>query len=212
MTLKNTDRFFAITLEHYACPAFCSFNKEYIGTLAMLDGFIDTISKDVKEPSYLAGIINGYQRYRDGYHDATAFVAQSEVRLIHPLTTIEVHHHDAAPFFYEHTNVWGFPYFIRAERMNADIVYVRRGKNHMRYVGAYLEQPLYGTTENDCNDELNDSLWGHPGVLSFENGVLSSRIMFCDRLFESQAEMKQDILSPSPIDFTGFFEDVFGDG
>lgn len=212
MSLKISDRYFEITLEHYATPSFCSFSKQYIGTLTMLDRFISSISHDVKEPSYLSGIINGYQRYRSGYHDATAFVAQSEVRLIHPLTTIECQHQEAAPFFYEHTNVWGFPYFIRAERMKADIVYVRRGESYKRYVGASLEHPLYGTTKEDCTDKLNDRLWGHPGVLSFENGVLSSRIMFCDRLFESQPEMRQDILSPSPIDFTGFFEDVFGDG
>lgn len=212
MTLKNTDRFFVITLEHYASPAFCSFNKEYICTLTMLDDFIDSISQEVKEPSYLAGIINAYQRYRSGYHDATAFIAQSEMRLIHPLTTIEVLHQEASPFFFKHTNVWGFPYYIRAERMMADIAYVRRGKSYMRYVAASLEQPVYGTEEDHCNDTLGDQLWGHPGVLSFDQSVLSSRIMFCDRRFNSLEEMKQDILSPSQIDFTGFFEDVFGDG
>ena len=85
MSLKISDRYFEITLEHYATPSFCSFSKQYIGTLTMLDRFISSISHDVKEPSYLSGIINGYQRYRSGYHDATAFVAQSEVRLIHLL-------------------------------------------------------------------------------------------------------------------------------
>lgn len=210
--MKAEDRFYQITLEHYGCPAYCSFSKQYAGTMDMLKAFVDELGQDAKADSYEQGIVDAFRRYQEGYHDASAFVAQGELQLIHPLTAYAVNTVCEAPFFYEHTNVWGYPYFMKGGQMKAELVYVRQGNDFMRYVKAAIESPQYGSKEDDCGMPLNDGFWGHPCVLKSDGDWLSNQIMFCDRLFETKEEMLKDISTPAKIDFTGFFEDAFGDG
>lgn len=210
--MKAEDRFYQITLEHCGCPAYWSFSKQYAGTMEMLKAFIDELGQDAKPGSYKQGITDAFRRYQEGYHDATAFIAHSELQLIHPLTAYAVTSVHEAPFFYEHTNVWGFPYFITGKQMDAEFVYLRRGNELRRFVKATIESPMYGTEEDDCTSPLDGGFWGHPCVLKFHDGWLGNQIMFCDQIFGSKEEMQQDISTPAAIDFTGFFEDVFGDG
>lgn len=210
--MKAEDRFYQITLEHYGCPAYCSFSKQYAGTMEMLKAFIDELGQGAKDDSYEQGIVDAFRRYQEGYHDASAFVAQGEHQLIHPLTAYAVTSVHEAPFFYEHTNVWGFPYFITGKQMDAELVYLRRGNELRRFVKATIESPMYGTEEDDCTSPLDGGFWGHPCVLNFHDGWLGNQIMFCDQIFGSKEEMQKDISAPAEIDFTGFFEDAFGDG
>ena len=212
MILKPENRYYQITLEHYGTPAFCSFDKQYAGTMEMLLDFIDALEQDEDASEYEKGIIDAFHRYRQGYHDASAFVAQGERRLIHQVSGCEVLHKEVAPFDYVHTNVWGFPYYISSEKMTADLVYLRRGNQYMRYVKASFEAPKYGTTKERCNKPLGGSFWGHPGILTADDDLLHNRLMFCDCLFETEANMRDDIADPSDIDFTEFFSDIFGDG
>lgn len=210
--MKAEDRFYQITLEHYGCPAYCSFSKQYAGTMEMLKAFIDELGQGAKDDSYEQGIVDAFRRYQEGYHDARAFVAQGEHQLIYPLTAYAVTSVHEAPFFFEHTNVWGFPYFITGKQMDTELVYLRRGNELRRFVKATIESPMYGTEEDDCTSPLDGGFWGHPCVLKFHDGRLGNQIMFCDRHFETKEEMQKDISAPAEIDFTGFFEDAFGDG
>ena len=210
--MKTEDRFYQITLENYGKPAFCSFDKQYAGTMDMLADFIGSLEQIEDPGEYVKGIIDAFHRYRQGYHDATAFVAQGERRLIHPLSVYAIRNKEVEPFFYEHTNVWGFPYYISSEKMQADLVYLRRGKQFMRYVKATFEAPKYGTEKSRCNKPLGGSFWGHPEVLTEEKGLLFNRIMFCDQVYDGEEAMRRDMAEPSDIDFTEFFSDVFGDG
>lgn len=212
MNMKANDRYYLITLEHFGTPAYCSFDKQYAGTMEMLNSFIYTLEQRAEPDSYEQGIADAFHRYQEGYHDASTFIAQGERQLIHPATAYAIQGKLAEPFFYEHTNVWGFPYFIRADRMESELVYLRRGLKFMRYVKATLDKPLYGTEQEHCDSPLNGNFWGHPGILCYDNSKLSNQVMFCDRFFETEDEMRKDILAPADIDFTEFFSDVFGDG
>lgn len=210
--MRIEDQFYEITLEDYGKPAYCSFDKKYAGTMDMLLDFFCALEKIEDPGAYVSGLMDAFQRYRQGHHDASAFVAQSEHRLLYPLTARAILSKDATPFFYEHTNVWGFPYYISSEKMHADLVYLRKGKRFMRYVKAAIASPVYGTEADRCREPLSGGFWGHPKVLAVEDGLLFNRIMFCDHIYETEDEMRKDIMEPADIDFTDFFSDVFGDG
>lgn len=210
--MRIEDQFYEITLDDYGSPAYCSFDKQYAGTMDMLVDFFRAL-ETIEEPgAYVSGLMDAFQRYRQGYHDASAYVALGERRLIRPMTVCDILSKDVTPFFYEHTNVWGFPYYISSEKMHADLVYLRKGEQFMRYVKAAIASPRYGTEEDHCREPIDGFFWGHPKVLALDEGILFNRIMFCDHIYETEDEMRRDMIEPTDIDFTGFFSDVFGDG
>ena len=78
--------------------------------------------------------------------------------------------------------------------------------------GRPFASPRYGTEEDHCREPIDGCFWGHPKVLALDEGILFNRIMFCDHIYETEDEMRRDMIEPAGIDFTGFFSDVFGDG
>ena len=61
--MRVEERFYQITLEDYGKPAFCSFNKEYAGTIEMLLDFINALDQKEDSGAYEKGIVDTFHHY-----------------------------------------------------------------------------------------------------------------------------------------------------
>lgn len=111
-----------------------------------------------------------------------------------------------APFQWNHMNVWDCVYHIRAGQCEVKLAYIKMPDIYCRCVLAEFWNPAYD------GRPLNGRFWGQPAMLVYEGVRLRNRLMYLEKCFQSETKMLADIVHPSEVDFTGFFEDVFGDG
>lgn len=208
--MNNT--FYSITLEQFAAPAFYSGYLHYAGTLPMISSFVDSLKSLATPGSYEQGVVDAFGAYLEGAKEAKVRVAYAEEQLIHKLDTVGIEDLQIEPFYYRHLNIWNFPYYIRADRAQVFLAYLRKEDAYLRYVKLELTNPLYSAEPELPFKELGHTVWGHPGVLVYKNKILSNRIMFCDKKFEDAEEARRDMEHPSEVNFSGFFNDIFGDG
>lgn len=204
--------FYEITLAQFAAPAFCSRHIHYAGTLPMISEFVDSLKKLATPGSYEQGVVDAFNTYLSGVKDAKAVIAYVEEQLIHELHTIGVRELQIEPFSHQHINIWGYPYYIQASRARIFLAYLCQCDMYSRYVKLELTTPLYRSEPELPFKELGRTVWGHPGILVYRNKILSNRIMFCDKKFGDVEQARCDMEHPSEIDFSGFFNDIFGDG
>ena len=140
--------FYKITLEQFAAPAFYSGYTHHAGTLPMISDFINSLKNVATPGSYEQGVVDAFNSYLEGVQDAKARIAYSEVQLIHELHTVGVKDIQIEPFTHQHLNIWGFPYYIRADRAQASLIYLCQEDTYLRYIKLMLVAPLYsGDTE-----------------------------------------------------------------
>lgn len=223
MKLKLTadEPLFCIALWDYALPSFCSGSTLYLGTQTMLDQFFDALEQALRErnegelehPCYEGDILEAYRKYQAGDKRVKACIAYADIQLICPAA---LHHlsppRTVAPFDNTHINIWGCPYVIKAAAVRYQTAYVECRSKFCRVVLAECDGVRYRGEGGARDHPMSCGTWGHPAMLAVEERLLYGRLMFLERQFKSRTEMQADIAAPAGIDFSGFFNDYFGDG
>lgn len=197
---------FAVTMPDYASPSFCTFAKEYVGTLAMLKGYIDA-RKEWEPDSYVtANLCTAVSELQQGRQNTAVGIAGNVLPFVTPVTILAVKELIIMPFQIDHLNVWDCVYHIHAEKCTAKLAYIKAPGVYRRCVLVDFLNPTY--------DEhlLNAGFWGQPAMLAYESGHLYNRLMYIEKWFSTETEMLMDAKYPAKVDFSGFFDDVFGDG
>ena len=205
------DPAFVITLWDYASPSFCSFTKEYAGNLQMLDRYFAVRAMehpDSEETQYFA---SAFARLRQGEAGIIVNVAYQDVPFGKPAELIAVKKTDMLRFEYRHMNVWDCPYWIHAERCEARLAYIRADDMYLRCVLAEFTSPMYSTVPDE-RIPLGRMIMGQPSLIALEADRLYNRLMIVESRFDSEKELNSDMKTPCEIDYSGFFDDVFGDG
>ena len=205
-----------VTLQDYATPDFCSFHKWYAGTEEMLAGFFAALGRQVdegEEGSYETDVIETYHRYLAGEQDAETLIASEIQQLVRPLDVLGIGRPtEMAPYTTVYRSAWDVPYYIQAEAVRVQLVYARCGETYARFALAEFEKGKFGS-EPDCpRENLGVGFWGHPAMITQEGDVLYNRLMFLERRFDSRAALEEDLQRPAELDFSGFMDDLFGEG
>lgn len=107
-------------------------------------------------------------------------------------------------------NTYGFDHTIKADKIEALILYFFDGKRYIRCIKARMNNLKIGV--NGQNYYKPDSFMGHPGILYIENDWVCSNLYAVERVFKNKEACLSDINHASPINFDCFFNDIFGDG
>lgn len=106
-------------------------------------------------------------------------------------------------------NLWGYDYYIKAQEVKATLLYIhgcRCVKASMRGITCASElipgQPL-PIDAGEC--------WGLP-IFVQEGEWMTSLLYFQEKRFATEEELRLDMSTPAPVNFDGFWEDVFADG
>lgn len=107
-------------------------------------------------------------------------------------------------------NLWGYNYFLKAEEIKATLIYTQDGgrcvKASMRgitFVSELLPTQPLPIDAGEC--------WGLP--IFVQMGVwMASLLYYRERTFDTKEDLRLDMANPAPIDFNGFWQDIFADG
>lgn len=107
-------------------------------------------------------------------------------------------------------NLWGYDYYIKAQEVKATLIYIQGGdrcvKASMRGITCSSELLPDQTIHIDAGE-----CWGLP-IFEQKGEWMESLLYFRERTFDTEEDLRLDMVDPTPVNFDGFWEDVFADG
>lgn len=199
------DKIYHIELDDYSTPAFVSFGKNYYGRMADVEEFISKFEDDEDNE-----LVRAFQEYKDGNKDAEITVAYTKRKMLEEVKVYGSKEINSGSFEWEHTNIWGFPYYLRCESLNSLHFWIKNGVILYRVIKAKFTNLQYKNTIGEWTD-IN-AIWGFPHIIEF--GMYNT-LMVVEKKFDTVKELKKDMQNFNSIeemDFTSFCNDIFGDG
>lgn len=208
--MKGT--YYALELENYSTPAFCSgFTRTYAGTKEQLADFMGALAQSRPAENFQP-LLDAYRAWLRGEPAGVVernYCACWNIRPLEVYGAVDV---ELPGFSTEHLNIWQCPYMFQADRVRARIVYARDGGSWRRFIRAAFQNLQMEGFRPGTFMPVGGRFWGHPAVLALADGVTSNRLLFQERELGGDAAMLRDAAAPAEIDFTGFMEDILGDG
>ena len=122
---------------------------------------------------------------------------------------------DIAAFrMYEHTNIWGYPYFVWWDRLESVHLWIGSKDKFLRCVRARMKNLKYDTDEDAAMIQSpGEQIWGYPHVLEYRHPFHFNRMYVIEKRFDSEKEMINDLESyDGGIELSGWLDELFGDG
>ena len=115
---------------------------------------------------------------------------------------------------YEHTNIWGYPYFVWWDRLESIHLWIGCKDKFCRCVRARMKNLKYGTDEDAAMIQSpGEQIWGYPHVLEYRHPFHFSRMYVVERWFESEKELLEDLKNyDGGIELRSWLDELFGDG
>lgn len=199
------NKIYHIELDDYSTPAFVSFGKNYYGTMEDIEEFISKFKDDEN-----GELVKAFQEYKDGNRDVEITVAYKKRKMLEEVKIYGSKEINSGSFEWEHTNIWGFPYYLRCESLNSLHFWIKSGVILYRVIKAKFTNLQYKNAIGEWSD-IN-SIWGFPHIIEF--GMYNT-LMVVEKMFDTVQELKNDMQNFNSIedmDFTSFCNDIFGDG
>jgi len=208
------DKYYRLLLDDYSAAAFTSFSKDYYGTLEQVAGLFETMKQDeelAQRQEYVLGI---YDRYIAGESTVSHKVAYREIPFLIPAKVLGMETTVLSNYAWEHTNTWGFPYFLKCDRVASTHVWFSCYGKYSRCVQAHFTNLQCNLSDGEY-EPLGRMIWGYPGQIVGTNGNLHNRLFVEEKVFKNKNEALMDrenfAHNPDP-QFGEILNDVFGDG
>lgn len=208
--------FYCLTLDDYSAPSFCSFGKDYFGTLPLIASLIESLEADERYAKNHSQLIQAFKEYCNGNTEFTHNVAYRETPLLEPVYVYA--QADSISDFnkHEHLNVWDCIYYMRWKKAESSHFWLRHQKRYIRCVKTIFYSLQYAVIDADEEYKPIKYSMSFPGMIDFrDDAVVSNRLHVIEKVFENEKELLQDIENfrnaPDPI-CTEIFNDIFGDG
>lgn len=206
--------YYRLELDDYAKPGFVSFSKYYFGTLNEIRMWLSAIEAEEDRSKNFQSLFEAYEAFLGGQTDVTHFVAYNNVPFLRRATVLYQEELELHDYQWEHTNIWGFPYYMRCKSVNTTHLWLRCDRKYYRYVYARFLNLEYAVKSGFWH-ELDGGYWGFPEVLTVRDGITRNRLAERESCFDSLTKLTSDWeafkANPMP-DFTEFCNDIFGDG
>lgn len=179
---------FSVQLLDYAKPGFCTFSKPYFGTVEDIAEFRRALHRDEKhKPEDMT------------FSTVRVFGSQYEAR---------------PAGMYEHTNIWGFPYFVWWDKLESIHLWIGHQDNFYRCVRARMTNLQYDTDEDAAMKQSpGEQIWGYPHILEYHHPFHFNRMYVIEKRFESESQLLDDLKHYNgDIQLAGWLDDLFGDG
>ena len=208
------EQYYRLELDDYATPGFVSGGKYYFTTAEGFKEWLAALEKDEQMAVYFEMLSTAFCEYQAGNKDVTHTVAFNKVPFFRPATILYSEHSAFEKYQWEHINIYGFPYIMRCERVEAKHLWLKCGQKYYRYVEARFTNLEYESCAGEWYP-LDEGFWGYPEVLTTENSVTWNRLAEREKSFANRDEAEADwnaFLSDPVPNFTEFCNDIFGDG
>lgn len=179
---------FSVELLDYATPGFCTNWKPYFGTIEDIAAFRNALYQDEKhEPEDMS------------FAPVKVYGVKQEAR---------------EDGMYEHTNIWGYPYFVWWERLESVHLWIGFKDRFYRCARARMKNLRYDTDENAAMIRSpGGQIWGYPHILEYHHPFHFNRMYVVEKRFDTEKEMIDDLENyEGGIELKGWLDELFGDG
>ena len=214
MNAKENSTYYRLELDDYSAAAFTSFGKYYYGTIEDLRCFFDELISDGELKKRFKDLISTFQAFDEGQQGLTHSIAYRKVPFLVPAHLLHKETVTLESYKWEHTNTWGWPYYMRCDKVESEHLWFACGGEYCRAVKAVFSKLQYAGTADQWN-HIGSMLWGFPCILVGNPFSFWNRLAEPEKHFETMEEVRQDwktfLETPDP-DYSGFCNDIFGDG
>lgn len=206
-------RYYRLALDDYSAAAFCSFGKYYFGTPDEIRAFINTLD-NVCGDSHRE-LVSAYRAYEAGQTDVTHHVAFQEVPLLTPSRLLHKEKIVLENYAWDHLNTWECVYGMRCKKVDSEHLWLECEGHTFRAVKATFKGLQYKGALGEWKPVSGKVLWGFPCIIRGDSSQLQSVLAEPERSFSDLEALEQDwkAFARDPVpDYTGFCNDIFGDG
>ena len=180
------NKYYITHLDDPRMPAFVTWSKPYVGKL-----------EDFRMASQL--MENG---------------DKLTVDMLDCLGAVEEETLELKDFSWEHTNTWGFPYYLKCDAATIHQIVIRRNNTKYRLLKATFYNLYYSARKDDW--KLVDHFWGQPGLLQYEETASGNKVYnilyLIDKEYKSYREALCSLSNPKELVLSSFCDEIFGDG
>ena len=214
MNAKENSTYYRLELDDYSAAAFTSFGKYYYGTMEDLRCFFGELTIDEELNKRFKDLISTFQAFDEGQQGLTHYIAYRKVPFLVPAHLLHKETVTLESYKWEHTNTWGWPYYMRCDKVESEHLWFACGGEYFRAVKAVFLKLQYAGTADQWN-HIGTMLWGFPCILTGNPFSFWNRLAETEKHFKTMEEVQQDwkafLKAPDP-DYSEFCNDIFGDG
>lgn len=205
---------YSVKLIDYATPSFVSADKTYYGSKEEIMEVLEEIKENRPD------LFRAAEEFFTGRGEGIVQVYYGAPEpFIKPVTVIGETVVTKEPFAWAHKNVWYCFYHMRADSMVCHVYYIKNeeGQIHRIIRPVFVNLRYKNSPFPDEKFTEYSQFWGHPGIIAADASeeqkcIVRNTLMCSDKMFEEIEEAQQDMKNPVKIDYSPFFDDIFGDG
>lgn len=206
-------QYYAICLDEYAMVSFCSFTKNYYGTEDDMMQFAKALEKNSNMPD----LVQSLNEFCAGNKNVQYYAAYNNHRLATPVIFHPENHFILNDYAWEHLNIYGFPYYMHADKIEIEQAIIRYENEFIRCAKMKFINLSYKDEYSKSGKEfLTGHFLGHPQVYKVDkqnrkNIIIEGRFFVQEDKYKTLKEAKEH-LSIDDLNFKPFMDDIFGDG
>jgi len=210
---NKAEQFYKLILTDYALPGLCSGGESYYGTLEGVKAFISAMRKQSDDD--LDGLEKALNAFLAGEQSVKHSVAYSQEQFLIPVELVESKVQFLENYKWTHTNIWGFPYYMKISKGIAQEVVLKDGENYVRCVKLDAQKLMY-RADPPCDHwmSIEAGFWGFPGLLRYEKigDRTFTDLFFVETISNDLKECLTEIGQTESLNFKNICDSIFGDG
>jgi len=200
-------KYYAMTVDDYFLPSFCSGRKLFFGTLEQIAELVKALEAKQK----LDYVVKAFQEFQNGHPEAKTYAAYNECNLLTSAELIAEQQKTLGCTEWDMLNIWQCVY-----NMHSDEVQVRQAVFRIQEEYHLCIQAEFKNLYYDKSLPITSAFWGFPEFFSVreenQNIYLKSRLYTVCDCYDSEQEALQAMQQPEAINLSRICEEILGDG
>ena len=207
------EEYYVLRLWDSATPAFVSSDKMYIGTEDDIRALLEQIKQFEK---YSEETLSAIARYIAGDKTTKHNIAYRDIPVLEHCDRIASSTLSLENYSWEHTNIWGFPYFMKCDFAEVKQIIVKYKRKYYRCIRAWFKNLCY-ESKSGIWILMGDFFFGPAYLFGVkedlvEGRTLNNRLYVVEKVYDNLDDADDEFLSIEHLDFAGICNDIFGDG
>ena len=209
MKRRIMEQHYILKLWEPAAPAFCSFDKPYVGNKHDLL----KVAANMKIADPQSETAKAIQEYFGGNHRATHKIAYQECPVLTPARVLASSKMTLTSRTWEHLNVWDCPYKMKFESAEVSQIIIRCEGRYHRCIRAKFTDLCYEGIKGEWRP-VGSVLFGNASVIetASDAGTFESLLYVQEDVSDTKDQLEAAINNPDRIIFARICDEVFGDG
>ena len=200
--------FYKMQLDDPAMPSFCSFSKDYFGSLQDFKEMID----GMREKGICLETVQAFERYLEGDSCAEHIVCYNKTPILVPARMISIERFNLEETEWDHENTYGCIYKMRADCVAVEQVLFECEDYYYRCV-----RPIFGGLQykgEHSSQWLNvgNRLWGNESVVRIDGKVYAFRLFVVEQRSQNLDDILGSMWNQEKLDFRKACDEIFGNG